>query len=98
MEVTACEVQDAYAANELAGAARYPEGTHMIVSGRVDNVAQTFGTTIIHPRRCMFAMVRLADDQTAAAAALARGDSFRAECVMGSFVLAASFDDCRLLR
>lgn len=97
IEVTACEVQDAYADNEIGGANRFPSGTHMIVSGRVDRVAQTFGTMIIHPRVCIFAMVNLADDQAAAAGLLHPGDSFRADCVMGNYVMAASFDDCRLL-
>lgn len=70
----------------------------MLVSGSVDRVAQTFGTTIIHPRRCMFAGLHLAEDQAGAAASLRPGQAFRAECTMGHFVLAATFDDCRLVQ
>lgn len=97
VEVNACVVQDAYQANEIAAQQQYPRGTHMIVSGVVDNVAQTFGQMVVHPQRCMFAMVQLANDQTSAAAALRPGQPFRADCTMGNFVLGASFDGCRLL-
>lgn len=98
MEVTACAVQNAYQANEIAADARYPEGRRMLVTGRVDSVAETWGTMVIHPRSCMFAMIQLADDQRAVAATLTRGDSFRADCTMGHYTMAAVWDDCRLVR
>jgi len=98
MEVSACTVDSAYHANEIAADGRYPEGRRMLVTGRVDAVNETFGTMSIRPRGCMLARVGLADDQRAAAGSLSRGDSFRADCTMGHFLMGASWDDCRLVR
>jgi hypothetical protein len=39
-------------------------------------------------------MVRLREGQQSIAATLRPGDRFRADCTMGTYVLAASFDDC----
>ena len=97
VEVAACEVDSAYRANELAGQQQYPRGMRVLVSGTVDNVAQHWGTATVHPRRCMFAMVNLADDQAAAAAALRPGQRFQAECAVGSYLVSIAFDECRLV-
>lgn len=97
MEATACEVQRAYQANEIAADRQFPEGRRMIVTGRVDSIAETWGTMVIHPRSCMFAMIQLADDQRAVAASLTRGDSFRADCTMGHYTIGAVWDDCRIV-
>jgi hypothetical protein len=96
IEATVCQVQDAYQTNEVAAAQAYPPGAHIIVTGTVDNVATSWGDVIVHPRRCMFAMVRLAAGQESIAASLSPGTRFTADCTMGNFVLAASFDDCRI--
>ncbi len=94
IETSACAVQDSYQENEVAAAQTYPPGAHIIVTGVVDSVGVSLGDTIIHPRRCMFAMVRLREGQQSIAATLRPGDRFRADCTMGTYVLAASFDDC----
>ena len=75
---------------------RSPEGAHVLVSGSVHSVSQTFGTMSISPSRCMFSRVRLADDQAAAAAALTRGTDFVADCTIGHYIMGAVFNDCRL--
>lgn len=95
--VNACDVDDAYRANEIAAGQQYPEGAHVLVSGNVDRVSQNFGTMAISPARCIFAHVALADDQAAAAAALHPGDPFHADCVIGHFVMGAYFENCRLV-
>ena len=97
-EVTACEVQRAYQANEIAADARYPEGRRMIVTGRVESVSETWGTMNIRPQRCVLASVQLADDQRAIAGSLSRGASVAADCNMGHFVMGATWTNCRILR
>lgn len=94
--VDACAVQDAYQSNEVAARQSYPQGQHVLVSGTVDNVGVMFGTTTVHPRPCIFAMINLADDQTAAAAALQPGQAFSADCTTGNYGLGIAFDNCRL--
>lgn len=96
MHVDACAVEGAYRANELSAQQQYPSGRRMVVSGTVDRVSQNFGRTAVHPRPCMFTALYLTTGQEAGAAALRQGEPFRAECVMGSYMIGAQFEGCSL--
>lgn len=90
-----CDVEDAFQANELAASRAYPPGALMDVTFRLDNVAVSLGDAVLHPRRCIFTMLRLQPIEASYAAGLHPGDAVHLRCRMDPYMLAVSMSDCR---
>jgi hypothetical protein len=90
-----CAVEDAYRDNEIAAGATYPRGALIDVTFRLESVQVSLGTTVLHPRRCMFSTARMASTETSRVSSLHPGDEVHLMCTMGAYFVSIDLTDCR---